>query len=356
MALRRTKKRGEEDDDLLEEEDEVEEDEAEEDEEPEREFPRWLKPLLLTIALLIAGGIGAFAGAVWMRGHAKLNDVVATINGEPIDIQYIQHRMDVASGNAAAHTIAQETLLLQYAKKEGQTPPEADVESKYKELSKDPKFQSELFRTHQNSEDVKRTLRLNMARTALLTRGITVSDMEAQKYYEANVDPKNPNAQYFRPEAVLIAVIVSRKQDMIAKALSALKEGQPFETVAATYSEDNSKANGGRLPAIKKGQPGLEKSPELAKIIFGLKAQQQVGPVKISNAYWIIRCLDKQTSVTIPFDRAHDAAYKGMLMYKGQVENGKKTQDALNAFQSASQINVRWPTFTDAIMAKSTDK
>ena len=64
MALRRTKKSVSDDDDLLEEEEEVEEDDAgEEEEEPEREFPRWLKPLLLTIGLLIAGGVGALAGA-----------------------------------------------------------------------------------------------------------------------------------------------------------------------------------------------------------------------------------------------------------------------------------------------------
>ena len=357
MALRRTKKRGaDEDDDLLEEEEEVEEDDTEEEEEPEREFPRWLKPLLLLVGLFIAGGIGAFAGYVWEKNHVKQNDIVATINGEPIDIGYLQHRMDVATGNAAAHTIAQEILLLQYAKKEGALPPEADVEAKYKELSKDPKFQSELFRTHQSADDVKRTLRLNMARTLLLTRGVTVTDMEAQKFYDANIDPRNPNDQFYRPETVRIAVIVARRQDLINKAAAALKEGQQFATVASTYSEDNSKANGGRLPDIKKGQPGLEKSPELAKIIFSLKPETITPPIKIANAYWIIHCIAKQDAVTIPFDRAHDDAYKGMLMYKGQVVNGKKIQDGLNAFQAGSQINVKWATFTDSIMAKSTDK
>lgn len=355
MALRRTKKNVSEDDDLLDDEAEIEAEDADEDEEPEREFPRWLKPLLLSIGLLIAGGIGAFAGAVYEKNHVKQNDLVATINGEPIDIQYLQHRMDVATGNVSAHTVAQETLLLQYAKKEGSQPPENDVESKYKEIAKDPKFNIELFRTHQYGEDIKRTLRLNMARTALLTKGVTVSDMEAQKFYEANVNPGNPNAQFFRPDTVLISVIVARRQDIITKAASALKEGQAFANVAAMYSEDNSKANGGQLPAIKRGQPGLEKSPELAKVIFSMKPQQQVGPVKIANAYWLIRCIDRQNSVTVPFDRARDAAFKGMLMYKGQLINGKKTQDGLDAFQAGSQITVRWQNFADAITAKTNE-
>lgn len=354
MALRRTK-RNDPDDDLLEEE-EVEEDDTEEEEEPEREFPRWLKPLLLILCLAIVSGASAFAGAVWMRGHARLNDVVATINGEPIDIQYLQHRMEVASGNATAHAVAQETLLLQYAKKEGALPPEQDVEARYKELSKDStKFNLELFRSHEAAEDVKRTIRLNMARTALLTKNVSVTDMEAQKYYEANINPANPNAQFYRPETVLISVIVCRTQAAIEKAAAALKQGQSFENVASMYSEDNSKTSGGRLPAIKRGQPGLEKSPELAKIIFSLKPQQQLGPVKITNAYWLIRCNDKQSAITIPFDRARDAAYKGMLLYKGQQVNGKKTQEGLDAFQAGSQINVRWITFSDAIMAKSNE-
>ena len=354
MALRRTKK-NDPDDDLLDEEEEVEEDETEEEEEPEREFPRWLKPLLLIVCLSIVAGISAFAGYAWEKKHAKLNDVVATINGEPIEIDYLQHRMDVAGGNTVAHTVAQETLLLQYAKKEGALPPERDVEAKYKEVSKDSKFATELFRTHQSAGDVKRSIRLNMARTALLTKNISVSEMEAQKYYAANIAPTNPNAQYFRPETVLISVIVCRSQDAITKAAAALKEGQPFANVASQYSEDNSKANGGQLPAIKRGQPGLDKSPELAKIIFGMKPQQQLGPVKIAGAYWLIRCIDKQSAITIPFDRARDAAFKGMLMYKGQLVNGKKVQEGLDTFQAGSQINVKWVTFSDALTAKTNE-
>jgi len=353
MALRRNKKT-DPDDDLLDDEEEVEEDDTDEDEEPEHAFPRWLKPLLLIVCLVIVGGASAFAGAVWMKGHAKLNDVVATINGEPIDIQYLQHRMEIATGNTTAHTVAQETLLLQYAKKEGALPSEADVETKYKELAKDPtKFNLELFRTHQSPDDIKRGLRLNMARTTLLTKDITVTEQEAQKFYEANINPANPNAQFYRPETVLIAVIVCRSQEAIAKAAAALKDGQPFSSVASLYSEDNSKANGGTLPAIKKGQPGLEKSPELAKIIFSLKPQQQLGPTKINNAFWIIRCIDKQSTLTIPFDRAHDAAFTGMRLYKGQQVNGKRVQAGLDAFQASAQINVRWNTFADAITGKS---
>ena len=354
MALRRTKN-SPEDDDLLEEEEEIEEEEVEE-EEPEREFPRWLKPLLLAICLFIAVGGGAIAGILWQKNHAKANDAVATINGEPIDIQYLQHRMDVAAGNSSAHAVAQETLLLQFAKKEGALPPERDVETKYKELTKDlAKFNIELFRTHQTPDDVKRNLRLNAVRTALLTKDVTVSEMEAQKFYEANINPANPNAQFFRPETVLISVIVARRQDAINKAASALKEGQSFANVASMYSEDNSKTTGGQLPPIKRGQPGLEKSPELAKIIFSLKPQQQTGPVKITNAYWIIRCIEKQSAITLPFDRARDAAFKGMLLYKGQQVNGKKMQDGLDAFQAGSKITVHWPNYTDAITAKSTD-
>ena len=102
MALRRTKKNVRDDDDLLDEEEDVEEEEVEDEEEPEREFPRWLKPLLWTVVLLIAGGIGSFAGAVWEKNHLKSTNIVATINGEPIDISYLQHRMDVAAGNNTA--------------------------------------------------------------------------------------------------------------------------------------------------------------------------------------------------------------------------------------------------------------
>ena len=355
MAFRRNPK-SDPDDDLLDDEEEVVEEDADEEDEPEREFPRWLKPLLLIVCLSIVGGASAFAGAVWMKGHAKLNDVVATINGEPIDIQYLQHRMEVATGNTTAHTVAQETLLLQYAKKEGALPSEQDVETKFNALAKDAaKFNLELFRSHQSPDDIKRGIRLNSARTTLLTKDISVTEQEAQKFYMANINPANTNAQFYRADTVLISVIVCRTQEAIAKAATALKDGQPFASVAGSFSEDNSKANGGTLPPIKRGQPGLEQSPELVKIIFDLKPQQQVGPIKINKAYWIIRCIDRQSAVTIPFDRAHDAAFTGMRLYKGQQVNGKKVQDGLDAFQASAQINVRWITFSDAITGKVTE-
>lgn len=361
MALRRTKKNSTDDEELLDEEEEVEEDDTEEDE-PERAFPRWIGPLLTIVGMAIAAGAGAYGGYYWEKNHLKQHDVIATINKEPITLDYLQHREDVASGNTTAHNLAQELLFLQYAKKEGALPSDQDVETKYKELSKDStKFNQELFRTHQTPDDVKRSLRISMARTALLTKGVTITDMDAQNFYQANINKKNPTAKYYRPETIRIEVIVSRSLDNVTKAAAELKAGQPFPTVAGKYSEDNSKANGGLLPPIKRNQPGLEKSPQLVSLIFGMKPQETVGPTKLgagnATAYWLIHCIDKQPEVTLPFDRVRDDAYKGMTMLKGQQVNGKKTQDGLDAFQASSEITVlnNWANYTDAITAKSTE-
>lgn len=364
MALRRTKKNSQDDDELLdEEEEEVEEDETEDEEdEPERAFPTWIKVVSIGLGLLIAVGVGAYGGYAWEKKHLEQHDVVATINNVPITLDYLRHRMDMAAGNNTAHTVAQETLLLQYAAKEGALPSDQDVETRYKEMSKDStKFTAELIRTHQDPNDVKRSIRLNMARTALLTKGVTVTEIEVQNYYKANIDLKNPNAQFARPDTAVISVIVTRSKDAIDKANADLQAGQPFATIAAKYSEDNSKANGGLLPAIKRGQPGLEKSPELAKIIFSLKPKEKFGPQQLGSgntrAWWIIVCNERQDAVTLPFDRVRDAAYKGTLLAKGQSVNGAKVQEGLTAFQASSQIQVlnNWATFSDAITSKSTE-
>ncbi len=353
MALKRTTKSlPEDDDDIMEEEESTEEEEDGEEEE-EREFPRWLRPLLIAIGMLLALGAGAAFGGIFVRNHDKKNEVVATINGEEITIQSLNHRMDVAAGNNAAHTMAQEMLFLQYAKKEDTLPKESEVASKYSEISADPKFSAELFRTHQAAEDIKRSLRINMARSAFITRGISVNEAETRQFYQSNINRANPNAQFFRPETVLIGIIVTQSAEEINKAVAALKEGQPFATVAKLYSKDRSATNGGMMPAIRRGQPGLEKSPEMNKIIFTLKPQQQTNPVRIGDAFWIIRCFDRQSEMTVPFEKAKSAAERGMLLYKGQLLNGKKIQDGLDAFQATSQINVRWPQYADAVTAKT---
>ena len=105
-----------------------------------------------------------------------------------------------------------------------------------------------------------------------------VTDKDVQAYYAKN------KKRFAQPERRDLAVVLTRNKAQAERAKSALEDGGSFKTVAKRYSiDDASKAQGGTLPGIAKGQQ--EKA--LDDAVFAADRGELTGPVKTQFGWYV---------------------------------------------------------------------
>jgi len=309
------------------------------------------------LAMALGGAIlfalGGVVGSV--SAHRGDNPVLATVNGVPIDRQQYTHRCETTIVNNAAvgpqvlRQMVTEELALQYAAKQGVTPLDLEIEAKYQEAGKSANFADNLKKSFQTPEDVKHAVKTNLARSAVITKGISVSDADVQNFYKVNTDTKNPNARYYRPDAVQVAAIISDKEADINNAVHELATGVAFADVARKYSKDKSSANGGVLPPIRRGQMNSQKFPGLQNQLFSLKPNQQIDKIKVGNTFWLVRCIGRTQESTVPFEQVKDESRQGALLVKGANTQGQAVQKDYQDFVKNADIKALQPRYRDAV-------
>src|SRR4051794_5386999 len=155
----------------------------------------------------------------------------------------------------------------------------------------------------------------NDVRTKILKGKDKVTDAQISSYY-------NKNKQRFaQPERRDLEVVLTRTKAKAAAAKAALDGGQKWASVAKKYSIDEaSKAQGGKLPGVAKGQQ--EKAFDEA--IFGADKGKIVGPVKTQFGYYVFKV-----------DKVTPASQQTLPQTKETIKNLLKSQNqqkALNNF------------------------
>ena len=115
---------------------------------------------------------------------------------------------------------------------------------------------------------------------AQVTRDVTVSDEDIQKYYEKN------KAQYSQPESRDVRHILVKTKAQADDLYTQLENGADFAALAKKFSDTGSKANGGKL-TISKGQTVAP----FDQTAFLLKVNDISKPVKTEFGYHIIQPL-----------------------------------------------------------------
>ena len=164
---------------------------------------------------------------------------------------------------------------------------DAEVKKSFEKQKKEafPKaadFEKFLKDSGQTEEDILQRVRLDTLSNKIrekVTKGKDkVTDAQIQEYY-------NKNKQRFaQPERRDLRIVLTKGKAKAAQAKKALESGQSFKSVAKKYSIDQaSKAQGGKLPAVAKGQQ--EKA--LDEAIFNAKKGELTGPVKTQFGYYV---------------------------------------------------------------------
>jgi foldase protein PrsA len=197
---------------------------------------------------------------------------------------------------------------------------------------KDADFAKFLKQSGQTEADILQRVRLDTLSNkirAKVTKGKDqVSDAQITAYYNKN------KARFAQPERRDLRIVLTKDKAKADQALKALKGGQAFKAVAKKFSIDKaSKAQGGKLPAVAKGQQ--EKALDTA--IFAAKKGKLTGPVKTQFGYYVFEVTKVTKASQQTLDQAK-ATIKQTLASQNQ-------QKALDKF--VKSFRKRWKAKTD---------
>jgi foldase protein PrsA len=131
-------------------------------------------------------------------------------------------------------------------------------------------------------EDILFRVKLNELQQKL-TQKVTedatkVTDADIEEYYEKN------KRRFAQPERRDLRVVLTKTEAKAEQARSALNDGESWKQVVKEYSIDEaSKAQGGLLPAVAKGQ----QDKALDDAVFDAKKGELEGPVKTQFGWYV---------------------------------------------------------------------
>ena len=197
---------------------------------------------------------------------------------------------------------------------------------------KDADFTKFLKDSGQTQADIMQRVRLdtlsNKIRTKVTKGKDQVSDAQITAYYNKN------KARFAQPERRDLRIVLTKGKAKAEQARKAIAGGQSFAKVAKKYSIDQaSKAQGGKLPAVAKGQQ--EKA--LDQAIFAASKNKLTGPIKTQFGFYVFEVTKITKASQQTLDQAK-ATIKQTLASQNQ-------QKALDKF--VKSFRKRWKAKTD---------
>jgi foldase protein PrsA len=131
-------------------------------------------------------------------------------------------------------------------------------------------------------DDILFRVKLNELQTKL-TQDVTedakkVSDADVEEYYEKN------KKRFAQPERRDLLIVLTKTEAKADAAKQALDSGQPWKQVVKQYSiDETTKAQGGKLAAVAKGQ----QDKALEDAVFAASKGEVEGPVKTQFGWYV---------------------------------------------------------------------
>jgi parvulin-like peptidyl-prolyl isomerase len=298
--------------------------------------------------LLLAIGFGA--GALFHRQYQNKKDTIVAVDGVIINKGELFNRMEKAAGRDALRQLVTEQIQVGYAKERGVLPSNETVEEAVKAALSDPTFQRQIANSGESVEDYSREVQVNLAKAAVVTQGITVTEDDIKAYYEDNIRHDNQTARFYTPETVTLQVIRNHNQAAIEAADHDLRNGRDFSAVVADYSTDQSKSNGGVSQPLIRGRNNMRTVPGMEDAVFGINIGDTLGPRKFAGDWWIFKCVDKSPAETIPYERAHIEAEIGAKMAKVTPQRMSAVQEDFERYEKGVNLQVFWQKYQDSLV------
>ena len=293
---------------------------------PFRHSPYWL--ILGLLPLLAAGGCN--------RPHQP--DVVATVNGHPIDQATLERYYRSNLGNnpqqpsqvqsQIAHLeilrqIIDDDIKQQRAAKLNLVATDEEVDAKLAEIKApftQEEFNRQLKAKNMSLDDLKRDIRRGLTNEKLMNREISskinITDADITNYYNANKALFNLVEPMFHVAEIVVAAVPppqpgnmqsargntdAEAKKKIEALHTRLQSGDDFGALASQFSEDSSNASsGGDMGRLTESQ--LRSNSVVFAALTQLRPGQITGVIPIydqnhkANGYAIYKLLDKEAA------------------------------------------------------------
>ena len=249
----------------------------------------------------------------------SLDRVVASVDGEPITMHEVkdfaaQHGQPITSDDFASSQTAKDTvkaligekLLEQEVKKYDEKIDEGQVDKYIQELRQDKhltdaQFREQLQASGMSYDELRRRARLDLEKAMMIQQEvrekIEIPDSEIQAAYDSHKADFTVTKERLKLAQILIALPANASPKQIAEAQTKADmiraraaKGQDFNDLARTFSDDDSKSNGGELG-------WFEPSDVMDQILAGVKTLKpgQISPViRSSHGFHIVKLEDHE--------------------------------------------------------------
>ena len=238
---------------------------------------------------------------------------------------------------------------------------------KENKIENDEQFQAALKAENLSMSDLRRNLERSMIAQRVqqneVLAKIGVTDEEARKYYEAHLK-EFTTAPTVTLREILVAVpgdpkVLNVAADESAKARAGeirtrvTTGGDNFEKLAADLSDAPSKANAGLIGPLSVN----DLSPELRKLVEGMKAGEVSEPVRTARGYQLLKLEAITPTQTMTLEQAHEQISEHVFTDKRKAEFQKylqklraqaiiewKNEDVKKAFEEGMKLQGTAPT------------
>jgi peptidyl-prolyl cis-trans isomerase C len=137
-----------------------------------------------------------------------------------------------------------------------------------------------------------------------------ISDADVQAEYNKEIASLGPQGMLVEYKVSDIAV--ATEADAQA-ALSRIKKGEPFDTVAKSVSLASNKVQGGAVGWVQAGQV----APQISAVLVNLsKGQVSQAPIQMQQGWYLVKLEDKRGSKPPTFEQAKAAIRNGLVQRK----------------------------------------
>ena len=278
--------------------------------------------------------------------------VVATVNGEEIRGGEYYRRMEflrgvgrrvgnsiaeAAPGFLTLDALINERLVLQLAKNKGVSVTDAEVASEMQQMQQDdPTMLQNWLASGQTRPELEHQVRLDLIRFKLATFGVTITDLEVDKFYKDNP------SRFTTLRSVQIRVIAVDTEVAKSAVDASLAGGKKFADVATERSIDLTKSSGGAL-----GRPALAMLPKpVQDALAAIKIGQITAWVQTESVWVKFSLEDVIPERLLPLDAKLRLQVRRQLMIdKGNVRNDVAKE--IGELRRRATIDIKEKAFAD---------